>query len=189
MRGARADEATGRRTRTARERRWGLVLLEAALAVVIFALAATIVYSVLRDGVEAQGHARQRERLVDLARSAMALIESGAASAESLNGPVRAWPESLAAPIEPRENAGTSRYELSVQTQPWGTAGLVLIEIRATWRGAGIAQASDEPDAGGGATGTASYTLKQLVRAGRPESAGAAAGDAALEGAGEGGQP
>lgn len=127
--------------------RRGLVLLEAALAIVIFVVAGGVILAMLSDGLAAQQRAREQQRLVDLARSAMALIEAGAATPETLNGPVKGWVGAAPGDAEP----GQGMWELGVQTQPWGSEGLVLVSVQAKRVGA---------------TGTG-YTLRQLVRMSR----------------------
>lgn len=140
----------------------GLVLLEVLLAISIFAIAGLVILSALAEGLEQQRRTRDRQRLADLARSALALIECGALSAESLNGPVKAWPGSLTdGPTAREEPKGGPQWELRIQTQPWGAAGLTLVTVEASRK---------DPSSGAGADASASapaaFVLRQLVRIG-----------------------
>lgn len=143
----------------------GVILLECALAVVVLAVAATVIFGVLQDSLESQSRARRRELLSDLARSAMAMIESGAASAENLNGPVPQWPRPWSDARPERGGAALGgEWELAIETQPWsggawggggGGGGLTLVAIEARWTGVS-------------ATGTITerVSLRQIVRIG-----------------------
>ncbi len=150
----------------------GLVLLEVLLAISIFVISGLVILSALAEGVELQRQTRDRQRLVDLARTAVALIESGAATAETLNGPVRAWPASLtdsASSSEPPP-AGGPRWELRIQTQPWGGGGLTLLTVEAlrsdSERRMAPDTSRDKSPGAGGDNGAMSFVLHQLVRIG-----------------------
>lgn len=158
-----------RRRRSGGGRGTGIILLDVALAIAILVIAGLVILNALGQALHTQRVARERERLVDLARSAMALIESGAASAESLSGPVAAWPASLAGPGRDEASrggageraAGSAAWSLRVETRPWGAGGgLAAVTVEARREGAGL---------------DLSYRLVQVVRVARPVSAARAA--------------
>jgi hypothetical protein len=117
------------------ERRGGGVLLEVLLAVALFVAAGLAVVSAMDRASMAGERARLGARAGDLARSAMALIEAGLATPESLHGPVRSW-RSLTGPIDegpmvegpaPDERG----WELLIATEPMTQPGVVKVSVEA----------------------------------------------------------
>lgn len=175
VRGARADAHEGVRGAVS-----GAILLEVTLALAILVVAGLAVLSAVGQANRAMVAARDRAVLTDLARSAVALIESGAATAESLNGPVAAWPVCWS----DRERAGAAggmgatggaaraaegipTFALRIVTEPLGVDGLVALTVTAVKLG---------PGGGTGAAGDgealATVTLRQGVRVSRPRRGG-----------------
>lgn len=137
--------------------RRGAILLELLLAAAIFAMAGMAVYGAV--GRAAQSAAGARERLVaaDLAWSAIALIDAGAARPETLVGPLREtsplWPGPDPGPsVSVNAPSGWEGWEIGIQTEPARFPGLTLVEVTATRR-----QGDRE---------TAAFTARQLVRLG-----------------------
>jgi type II secretory pathway pseudopilin PulG len=122
-------------TATRRRRaRPAAILLEATLAIAIFVMAAAAILSALGQATTTFTRAREQELLADLARSALSQIESGAARAETLDGPVAAWPALLSAESQAAGNSpasGRSRYELKIQTAPTETTGVIMVTVEA----------------------------------------------------------
>ena len=133
----------------------GWVLLEVMLSLSIFTMSALVVLSVMGQAARHVETTRLELQSLDLARSAIARLEAGIASAETLRGPVPRWdphetdPGAAAFEDELPEPSG---WELEIETEPSQFAGLTLVEVTALRR--------DE------ATGQTSFatTLRQLVR-------------------------
>lgn len=137
------------RTLMRRVRR-GILLLEAMLAITIFVGAATAILVLVDGSLSGLERERMATQACDLARSAMARIEAGIDSAQTLSGPVRG--DSGLAP-------GRGTWELKIETEPSQFAGLTRVTIVAT------KHADKDEEAT-----LASYTLEQLVRlSGRAE--------------------
>lgn len=163
----------------------GLVLLEVLLAISIFVIAGLVILSALAEGLEQQRRTRDRQRLADLARSALALIESGALSAESLSGPVRSWPGSLTdGPGAKEQPKGGPQWELRIQTQPWGAAGLTLVTVEASRKEPSSSSSSSSSGAVDAPPST--FVLRQLVRLGGAGPSGRTPGAALRAAAGRG---
>jgi type II secretory pathway pseudopilin PulG len=131
-----------------------MLLLEVMLALAIFVMAGTAILALVGRSVAGMERARLAQRAADLARSAMAKIEAGLETPQTLNGPVRAWePEG-----EIRGGGvvdslpADSGWELKIDTEPSQFAGLTRVTVRALKQSAGAERAS--------------YTLRQLVRLG-----------------------
>ena len=156
MRGRwRSQHRDGRRKR--RRVRQGALLLEAMLALAIFVMAGSAVLGLIGGSREALERMRLDERAADLARSAMAKLESGMESAQTLNGPVKPWSADPGGEIvfqvggeETRQGPG---WELRVETEKTQFTGLTKVTITA------LKRRSLSGDAV-----AASYTLRQLVR-------------------------
>jgi len=132
----------------------GAILLELLLAVAIFSAAGLAILSVMNTSIGSARAMRDAQQAADLARSAMAKIEAGIATPETLHGPVPAWVDEVAtegafADAPPTE----SNWELEVTTDRSQFAGLTLVTVRALRR---ESPNSDQL--------RASYTLRQLVR-------------------------
>jgi hypothetical protein len=137
-------------------RRRGALLLEAGLAVALFAMAGLAILGMLRNA--ASGLAAERERLhaVDLATSALAMIEAGIETAESLDGEVPRWSdEQAAAGFEDRPPA-PSGWLLEIETDESVYDGLTVVTVRVLREG-GLGEAPRAP----------TYQLTQLLRLGR----------------------
>jgi hypothetical protein len=78
------------RQRSAPLRR-GALLLEAMFALAIFVMAGSAVLALVGGARQSMERVALDRRAADLARSAMAKIEAGIESAQSLNGPVKPW--------------------------------------------------------------------------------------------------
>lgn len=129
-------------------RRRGSMLLEVMLALALFIGAAAAVLSIVGQAVGSLKATRERQHAVDLARSAMAELEAGIRSAETLSGPVMRWQE------DGEEAGGEGResgWELNVETQPTSFDGLSLVTVKAFRTGS-------DPD------GSGAFALRQLVR-------------------------
>jgi hypothetical protein len=108
---------------------------------------------------------RLAAKAADLARSTVARIEAGLGTPQTLDGPVRPWPESDDGRREEDLTEGIyagggvapppSGWEVEIQTEPSSFSGLTKISVRAFKRAApGSEQIAAE------------YTLHQLVRLG-----------------------
>lgn len=133
----------------------GVVLLEVLLAVALFVVGGLVILNIADDGVRRLERAREGARAADLARSAMALIESGLAVPGTLHGPVRD-PGLLAGfePTGPGEE-GWGGWTLDITTEPAPFAGLTRVSI-------GVLRA-DATGAAGPGEPAPLYTLVQLV--------------------------
>lgn len=118
--------------------RRGAILLELLLAVALLAMAGMAVYGAIGRATENAARARDRLRAADLAWSAVALVESGLARAETLEGPIGA-----SSPLRTEQegsggfdsDAGSFEgWELSIETAPSRFVGLVELRITAIRR-------------------------------------------------------
>lgn len=109
----------GRKIFTRATRR-AAILLECVLAITIFVTLGLAVLRLADGASEALARAQERQAAADLARSAMARIESGLASPETLHGAVR------------DEDGREGRWRLDVSTEPSEFAGLVRVTITAS---------------------------------------------------------
>lgn len=142
----------------------GALLMEMMLALAVFVGAALAILSAMGQSAASLAAARERQRAMDLARSAMSRIEAGIETAETLNGPVPEWQDEEStsefddAPPEP------TGWELVIRTSPFGGTGrggdavagggLTLVEVTAMRRDPGRAAPA------------VTVTLRQLVRLG-----------------------
>ncbi|MCH7961391.1 MAG: hypothetical protein IIC49_03555 [Planctomycetes bacterium] len=175
------------RTRTTRR---GGILLEVMLALALLVMGSMAILSAMSQSIHSLEATRLKQQAADLARSAMARIEAGIATPETLQGPVPAWesdPESgadelndgalpdefgLAATVGWGEDSG---WELEIDTSPSPFAGLAIVRVRA------LRRASADSDRIMG-----QYTLEQLVRLGTLETDEAGAEDELMEAARQG---
>ncbi|MBX3402081.1 MAG: hypothetical protein KF699_01585 [Phycisphaeraceae bacterium] len=144
-------------------RRRGALLMEMMLALAVFVGAALAILSAMGQSAASLAAAKERQRAMDLARSALSRIEAGIETAETLNGPVPEWQdEDSTAEFEDAPPAPTG-WELSIRTTPFGGAGrggaiagggLTLVEVTALRRDPGRAAPA------------VTVTLRQLVRLG-----------------------
>lgn len=152
----------------------GGVLVEAIFALAIFVGAALTILSSMSQAVAAFKRARDAEQAADLARSALAMLEAGLATPETLSGPID--PARVAHGLAAEhDELGTEagfdapEWELIVDTE--GGGGLTLVTVTARRLGA----RSDVVEA--------SYTVRQFVPLG-PREADMAGEPDALETAG-----
>ena len=136
----------------ARERRHGAALLECILALALFVACGMAVLAMVDRAVSSVASPRDAEQAADIARSAMAKIEAGIATPETLNGPVTAWTDDQENKFKNELPTGTA-WMLEIQSEPSSFTGLAKISVRA------FKQASPGSD-----NELASYTLYQLVR-------------------------
>jgi type II secretory pathway pseudopilin PulG len=143
----------------------GALLLEVVAAVAIFVMAGAAILSLVGGSVDSLAAARDAVKAVDLARSAMARLEAGLDTPQSLPGPVSRWEDDADAVLGDdrlAEQVGTgfsdalprpSPWEIEVETEPAQFTGLTLVTVRALKRPAPDSEQIE-----------ASYTLRQLVR-------------------------
>ncbi|MEO1130246.1 MAG: hypothetical protein AAFX05_11145 [Planctomycetota bacterium] len=137
-------------------RRRGALLLEAGLAVALFAMAGLAILGMLRNA--AAGLAAERERLhaVDLATSALAAIEAGIETAESLDGEVPRWTDEQASTGFEDRPPEPSGWLLEIETDESVYDGLTVVTVHVVRTGA-LGQAPQAP----------TYALTRLLRLGR----------------------
>ncbi len=140
-----------------RAARPGALLLEAMLALAIFVMAGSAVLALVSGSRQSMDRVALDRHAADLARSAMAKIEAGVESAQSLNGPVKPWSADPEGEIvfqvggeDPSKRE--SGWELRIETERSQFTGLTKVSVTA-WKRRGT---GDEI--------AASYTLRQLVR-------------------------
>lgn len=165
-------------SRSAPRTRRGALLLEVILALAIFVMAGTAILAMVNRVMDGMARTKEVRHAADLAKSAMAQLEAGLGTAQSLNGPVKAWsPEEQGASgpgvgsgaagaaaddAPPVRGSGVlatmpadSGWELQIDTEPSQFRGLTRVTVKAF------------KHAAGGPVGEAagpSYTLRQLVR-------------------------
>lgn len=138
----------------------GGILFEVIIAISLFVMAAITMLGSMSRAAAAVQRTRDEERAADLARSAVAMMEAGLASPESLDGPVSAAKAALglAAGDDSLDAgagmiaSGPTEWELEIATEPTSWDGLTRVSVKAIKRAAG------------GGREKASYTLYQLVR-------------------------
>ena len=133
---------------TARRTRRGGLLLEVIFALAIFVVAGGAILNLVGQTMSGLERSRLQARAADLARSAMAKIEAGIETAQTLHGPVERQAEgSGTAPAPP------SGWELEIDTEPSQFRGLTRVSVVALKRGTGKEVQVE-----------AEYKLVQLVR-------------------------
>jgi len=149
------------------EFRRGALLLEVVVAFAIFVVAALAVLSSVQRATAAALLARDQSHAMDLARSALAKIESGIARPETLNGPVPPWGQGDSGEVVNGDSgerfnpsvsvrdapARASGWELEISTRATAYEGLTAVTVVARRR------RGDSTDAV-----SASYALTQFVR-------------------------
>ncbi len=134
-------------------RRRATLLLEVLIALAVFVGAGLAVMSVLEQSLGSMARMRDYRQACDLASSAMARMEAGIDTPETLDGPVPAWEDESDGSVI--QGAGGGRWEIDVRTDTSAFAGLTRVTVEA------IKRSGRE-----GSEGVlASYTLTQLVRA------------------------
>ena len=129
----------------------GAVLLECVLALALFVACGLVVMSMMDRATNSVVYTRDAEEAVDVARTAMAKIEAGIATPQTLNGPVPVWHDEEDGTYDESLPTGTL-WTLEIGTEPSQFDGLTSVTVKAVKQ----AQGSDEE--------LASYTLHQLVR-------------------------
>jgi hypothetical protein len=134
------------------------------LALAVFVMAGGAILMLVDRAMRGLEHTRAAAQAADLARSTMARIEAGLGTPVTLNGPVRAWPESDDGRREEDLTDGSlgsggiapeeTGWEVEIETDPSSFPGLTTVSVRAVRRSPGSA------------TVAAEYTLRQLVRLG-----------------------
>lgn len=133
--------------------RRGQLLLELLLSVAIFVAAAITISSIVRRAQDSLRQARDQHVAADLAQTALARIESGLATPESVNGPVPDWPsDDPDAPTGFDDAAPTGVWRIEITTEASQFPGLTKVSVTAR---------RDDPT-----LPPASFTLHQLVRLG-----------------------
>jgi len=130
------------------------ILLEVILAVAIFTAAALVVLRQVSFASDAVQRARDQERAADLVRSAMAMIEAGLETPETLSGPLAPARVAYGLASGSRTAPTTESYanwEMTVEVNPSPFEGLTKVRITAVW-------------GGGTAAERARFSLAQLVR-------------------------
>lgn len=128
----------------------GALLMEAMVALAVFAAGAIAVLATVRQGVSSMRAAHDRAEAIDLAASALARLDAGLASVETLDGEVPEWTD----PAEPGgafEDAPPepTGWTLALETQASTHGSLTVVTVTAS-REAG-----------------ASFTLTELVNVSR----------------------
>jgi hypothetical protein len=135
----------GCESRTAACKR-GAILLEVLLSLALLVAAGLTILGLASQAAASVEAARDRAMAIDLARSALAEIEAGVSSPETMSGPVES-------------RVGQGEWGIEVETEPSQFTGLSLVKVRAI-RYAGAGSEAE----------TSSVTLQQLVRLGDDES-------------------
>jgi hypothetical protein len=131
----------------------GAVLLECLLALALFVACGLAVMAMMDRAASSVATTRDSEIAVDVARTAMAKLEAGLATAETLNGPVPAWRDERDGTFDESLPTGAA-WNLEIHTEPSQFEGLTKVSVRAFKQTVG---SENE---------LASYTLHQLVRLG-----------------------
>ncbi len=148
--------------RLLRQSRCGWVLFEMMVALTIFVFTALAVLGAVSQGIATAESTRDRAKAVDLARSAMAKLEAGLGTPQSLAGPVLPWePEpDPDAPFDEHADFGFSEvapppslWEVEIDTIPSEFRGLTHVIVTA------VKRPTPESD-----RVAVSYVLQQLVR-------------------------
>lgn len=145
--------------------RRGALLLECLLAAAVLAAFGIAIWGVVGRSQDAAQRTRWEAMAADLARSAMAKIESGAARPESLQGPAYKNLESSGDRSGTIGPTDSDLWELDIRTEASDFEHLTHVAVRA-FRKRGE-QSKDE---------AASYTLHQLVRLDRTPTSGSGGG-------------
>ncbi len=164
-----------------------VLLLEVLVSLAILVTMSMAIGAVVGDAGDRLIRSAQRVEAEDLARSALAQIEAGIATPESLSGPVPAWDREAALvelgdELGPRSSdeigldsgsAEPSGWLLEIEAQPSPYDGLTLISVRAV--------REDDPGV--------NAVLHQLVRMGVEGAEGVGDLDEITERAGQGRRP
>ncbi len=134
-------------------RRRGSMLLEVMLALAIFIMAGTAILNIVGGTMDGMNRMKLSRQAADLARSAMAKIEAGIETPQTLNGPVKPWAaeDGDTNAAEPAQAGGA--WELQIDTDQTQFRGLTKVTIKAV-----------KHEGGNSDRLAAAYTLRQLVR-------------------------
>lgn len=138
------------------------ILLEIVLSLAIFIIAGGAVLNLVSGTAGGLAQSRNASKAADLARSAMAKIEAGIDTPQTLNGPIERQAEGG------NDGAAPSGWELEIETDASQFRGLTRVQIRAVKHGSGGAVDAD-------------FTLIQLVRLGSKGEDKAGASDPVFE--------
>ena len=135
----------------------GALLLEVMLALAIFVMAGSAVLALVGGARTSMERMELERRCADLARSAMAKIEAGIESPQSLNGPVKKWSADDQGDnfVQIGGEAGEADpgWELHIETERTQFTGLTKVTVTA-WKRRSF----------DGVEAAATFTLRQLVR-------------------------
>lgn len=144
--------------------RRGAILLEVILSLSLFVMGGMAILGAVSQAVRGLEATALKQKAADIARSAVARLEAGLVTVESLEGPVPAWTDpsdESGFSFDGEEAAATGGFdeptgwEIDVDVEPSPYTGLTLVRIRAIKR--------PTPDS---ERVQADYTLYQLVRLG-----------------------
>ena len=127
------------------------MLLECLLALALFVACGLSVMAMMDRAMASVASTRDAEIATDIARTAMAKIEAGLATPETMNGPVPEWRDESDASFDESLPTGAA-WNLEVETEPSQFDGLTRVAVRAYKQMPGSEQEE------------ASFTLTQLVR-------------------------
>ncbi|MCW5756400.1 MAG: hypothetical protein KIT54_04100 [Phycisphaeraceae bacterium] len=106
----------------------GFILLDLVLALALFTVGGLAVLAQLDFGLRRVIQAEHRVAAAGVARTALALFESGAMSDRELEGPASAW-------LDPPEDEGTGdtaqwHCEFDIEPSPWPDLVLASVRVR-----------------------------------------------------------
>ncbi|MBC7835686.1 MAG: hypothetical protein H7Y88_11390 [Phycisphaerales bacterium] len=139
--------------------RRGAMLLELMLCIALLVTLGIAILDALSHASDSLRQERDDAVAADLARSAMAKLEAGLATAETLDGPAETWEEQQAGgAFEDSPPDPNKAWYLDVQTEPTGFDGLTLVAVTAyrSRDGSPLETTGSSPR----------FTLRQLVRLG-----------------------
>lgn len=108
----------------------GALLLEALIALAIFVMAGLAILGVMRQGSANLRDQRDRAQGLDIARSTLAQIESGIATPDTLDGPVRPWQGNRSAVAIDDAPPPETPWEVDIKTEPAGVADLSRVRVQ-----------------------------------------------------------
>ncbi|MBX3358758.1 MAG: hypothetical protein KF745_10040 [Phycisphaeraceae bacterium] len=119
--------------------RTGALLLEVLLALAIMVPAGLAILALVGQSGDTLIAARERMIAADLANSAMAKIEAGVETIETLDGPVKPWEGEGAAGFADAPPPD-QEWELQIESEPSPFAGLVRVSVVAIKNTGGTAR-------------------------------------------------
>lgn len=109
--------------------RRGGILLECFIGLAIFIACATMIFRVVAQAMDAQERTSRLEYAADLARSAMAKIEAGVATPETLQGAVPRWRDERDGTFDERQEE--TLWRLDIEVEPSAFDALSTVRVRA----------------------------------------------------------